>query len=167
MERFLFSTGDLPPQFEGQPFVFLLTVFALLLITLLGAEWLWRLSWSIGERPVHWKSPASALRWLLIFLLLSVVMRVGPNVVQLMSWSVSTPAQRLALYRVDNLLDGLSFIPFALGWLVAFLGGPMITFQLAKEPLPLHLWPTFQQMKRPLKIGAGVFAIAFALAYLQ
>jgi hypothetical protein len=167
MERFYHAPGGLPPAFDGQPLVFLLTVFSLLLISLLCLEWGWRLVWSFFERPEPWKTPQSALRATFVLLLLSVLFRVLPNVILLMSWGVSTPAQRFGWYKLDNMLDAASFVPFSLAWLTGYLASPIIAFQLTKQPIPLHLWPTFQQLKRPLKIGAGVFAIAFALAYLQ
>jgi hypothetical protein len=54
-----------------------------------------------------------------------------------------------------------------MAWIASFLGAPMIMYQLERLPTPLHLFPTWEQAKRPAKIGLGVFAIAFALTFLR
>lgn len=159
--------ADLPPGFEGHPGLYMATIFSLLLVNLLALEWLWRLGWSIVERPVPIRHPAAALRFVLVMLLLGAIIRSGPDLFHLMQWPRLNAAEREFWLSVDYRADSVAFVPFSLSWLVAFLGGPMIIYQLEKGPVPIHLLPTRQQLKRPAKIGAAVFAIAFALTYLR
>jgi hypothetical protein len=162
-----FEADRLPPSFAGEPWLYLATVFSLLLIVLLVLEWLWRLVWSFFETPVPFKSPSMVLRTMLVLLLTGALIRSGPDLYLLMAWDSITPPARQAIAVTDNQLDAIAFVFMSLAWLIARLGEPMVEYQLRKEPLPVHLWPTWKQLKRPLKIGVGVFAIAFALTFLK
>jgi hypothetical protein len=158
---------DLPPAFDGHPVLYMATVFSLLLVMLLALEWLWRITWSFFERPAPVKAPVTVLRVIFLLLLVGAVVRSGPDLWLIMRWPQLDGAERIALMDFDNRMDAGAFIFLSLAWLVGRLGEPMLTYQLEKRPLPVHLWPTWEQMKRPLKIGMGVFAIAFALTYLR
>lgn len=159
--------GDMPPSFEGHPLLYMATVFSLLLVVLLALEWLWRIIWSFFERPATLKSPTTVLRVVFLFLLLGTLVRSGPDLWLLMRWPAIPWHERLALAHFDNQLDAGAFIFLSVAWLVGRVGEPMLTYQLEKMPLPVHLWPTWQQLKRPAKIGVGVLVIAFALTYLR
>lgn len=157
--------GSAPEGFEGQPILYMVTIFSLLLVNLLSLEWMWRLAWSIHERPLTIRHPGTTLRIVLFLLVFGGIVRSGPDLVWLVRWPDISVGERDFLLRIDAYMDTISFIPFSLAWLFAFLGGPMIVYQLSRHPLPLHLWPTFDQLKRPLKIGAGVAVICFALTF--
>jgi len=158
---------DMPPSFMQHPLLYMATVFSLLLVVLLALEWVWRLVWSFFERPAPLKSPTTVLRLIFLFLLAGALVRSGPDLWLLMRWPGIDEQERLALAYLDNQMDAGAFIFLSLAWLIARLGDPMLTYQLEKTPLPLHLWPTREQLKRPAKIGVGVLAIAFALTYLR
>lgn len=153
--------------FAATPWVYLATVFALLLINLLALEWLWRLVWATAEQPRPLKHPTTALRLTLILILVSAIMRAAPRTVLLMGWNEMSMASRQFWAAMDNLFAAASVFPFVLSWLVALLGGAMIVHQLENKPLPLHLWPTWTQLGRPIKIGVGVLAIASALTLFR
>ena len=158
--------GAYPPGLES-PLLYLSAVFFLLLGTLLTLEWLWRLAWSFVERPARLRTPAMAVRITLFILLCAALVRVVPRLWLFLRWPQLSPTERNDLYAMAAQSEIVAVLFFSFAWLFALLGEPMIKYQLEKEPLPLHLWPTWEQMKRPLKIGAGVFAIAFALTYLR
>lgn len=159
--------GNMPPSFYGHPLLYMGTLFSLFLVVLLALEWLWRLAWSVVERPAPFKSPTSVLRLIFALLLTGALVRTGPDLWLLMRWPSVTPEHRLALAEFDNRMDAGAFIFLSAAWLFARLGDSMLTYQLEKSPLPVHLWPTWRQMVRPLKIGAGVLVIAFALTFLR
>ncbi len=159
--------ANVPPAFVEYPLLYMGTVFSLLLAALLALEWLWRLAWAVFERPAPLKSPTTVVRLILALLLVGGLLRSGPDLWLLMRWPVLTPAERLGWEIFDSQLDSTVFIFFSVAWLAFRLGEPMISYQLEKQPLPVHLWPTWRQLLRPLKIGVGVFAIAFALTYLR
>lgn len=155
-----------PPGLESA-WLYLTAVFFMLLGVLLALEWLWRLVWCLFERPAPLRSPHTAMRIVLIALLVGGVARVGPRLWLFMRWPTLTTPERADLYAMAAQSEIIAVAIFSVAWLLNLLGEPMITYQLEKQPLPLHLWPTWEQMKRPLKIGVGVFAIAFALTYLR
>lgn len=158
--------GGYPPGLES-PLLYLSTIFALLLGLLLALEWLWRLSWSFFERPAPLRSPITVVRAVLVVLLIAAVVRVGPRVWLFMRWPRLQISERTDLAELSGKMEITAVLFFVLAWILAHVGEPLVRYQLEKEPLPLHLWPTFEQMKRPLKIGVGVFALAFALTYLR
>jgi hypothetical protein len=156
---------DVPPGFEGQPLVYMMTLFSLLMITLLTLEWFWRIAWGAYERPFGIKHPVTVLRVILLLVGISVLLRVGPDIFRFALWRTLSPQARFMAFEVDHWLDMFSFIPWSLAWLAGYLGMPMMHFQLEKRPPPIHLWPTKEQLKRPLKIGMAVLLIAAAITY--
>ena len=158
--------GGYPPGLSN-PLLYLSTVFALLLGLLLALEWLWRIVWSFSERRQPFRSPTTFVRMILIILLIGGVVRIGPRLWLFMRWPRLQISERTDLAQLSAQMEITAALLFTGAWLLAYIGGPLVSHQLEKEPLPLHLWPTFEQMKRPIKIGVGVFAIAFALTYLR
>jgi hypothetical protein len=159
--------ADFPPGFTGHPLLYLLTLFSMMLTVLLALEWLWRIGWALVERPRPLKHPSTVLRMVFVFLLVGLLFRIGPDAWLLMRWAQTTPAGRLQLEHFDSMLDTTSFVWMSLAWLAARLGDPFVQFQLEKRPIPVHLWPTAQQLRRPLYIGLGVFLIACALTFMR
>jgi hypothetical protein len=159
--------GEVPPSLVGVQLLYLAVLWSLLMITLLALEWLWRTAWGLIEDRQAIKHPVTAVRVGTIFLLVSVLMRIGPDVVLFASWPDLSPAWRYWISVFDKQLETVSFFPFSLAWLCSHLGGPMVLYQLRRDPIPLNLWPTWQQFKRPLKIGGGVTALAFVLVYAR
>lgn len=159
--------APVPPSYVGRDLLYLSTLGSILLVVLLALEWIWRLLWSFFEQPSPLRSPATAYRIILLLLLSAALLRIVPDLVLLATWQEISPASREAIAVLDKRLESFTFVPFSLAWLVSYLTGPMLIYQLGRQPLPIHLWPTWQQAKRPLKIGVGVAAISFALTYLR
>lgn len=155
------------PSIAGHPFLEAGVLFSLILLSCLASEWLWRTAWSLKEQSGSIKDPATALRWAFFFLLVSVLLRVLPDTVQAMTWREAEPQTRFLIAMWDKRLDFISVAPFLVAWAIAYLGGPMLLYQLRREPLPLHLWPTRRQVSRPAKIACACLALALALTYLR
>jgi hypothetical protein len=152
-----------PPGFENEPFLYMLTLFSLIMINLLALEWMWRIAWGWWERPHPIQHPITILRAILFLTALQIILRVGPDVVRFALWDQLSPASRFLAYQIDHYLDIASFFPFSLAWLAGYLTMDMLHFQLDRKPIPMHLWPTRSQMTRPLKIGVAVFVISMAI----
>ncbi len=161
------EASDFPPGFEGHPLLFMAATFGHLIVVLFALEWGWRIIWQMCERPVAFRTPLTVIRLIILCLLVGALFSRAPDAIILMSWADIEPSSRERLQNIDAALDALGLIPFGLAWMLGYIGWPLMTYQLTREPLPVHLWPTRQQMVRPAKIGAGVFALAFALAYLR
>lgn len=158
---------SLPPSFQGDTFSYAMSVTGLMIVFLLSAEWLWRVLWSMRESPRELRHPITISRTVLALLLASVLMRVTCDVVLTLAWPELSAEQRLSWAWTDRLMDGLSAGPTALAWLVAVLGGPMVDWQLMRRPVPINLWPSWRQVRRPALIAAWVVGIAFTVAYLR
>lgn len=158
---------ELPAVYAGHQWLYLVTVFSLLLTLLLALEWLWRLVWQFFDRPFPLKHPATVVRLIILLFLVQLVTRMGPDVWLLMRWPKMGAAERVTTILVDSRMDTTSFVWMGLAWLLARLADPIIGYQLERQPLGVHLWPTAQQLKRPVYICIGVFLISFALTYLR
>ena len=158
---------DTAPSFHGRPFLYMFHVGSLLLTLLLALEWGWRLSWNMVEQKAKLTEPATAQRAMVLLLMIAVVLRLAPDLVLFAAWPDLSPDWRAFIAVADKRLDPAASFVFSLAWVASYLGAPMIVYQLRREPLPVHLIPTWAQAKRPLKIGAGAFAMAFALAFLR
>lgn len=151
----------------GRPVQDAIALFALILISCLALEWTWRTAWSLADSPSPIKEPSTSLRWTILLILISVLFRLIPDTIEAMAWEDAGPELRAALALWNERFNSLSSFPFALAWLLAYLGGPMILHQLRRTPIPLHLWPTGRQMARPAKIAGACLALALALTYLR
>lgn len=156
-----------PPSFEGHPLAQAFVVFGLLTCGLLSAEWLWRLLWSLVERPLPLRHPASVVRLINITLLVSILMRVTPDISLVMLAQESDKSVLNYLEWIDRIMDGASAIPLVFAWFWSLIGFPMIAFQLSREPLPVNLWPHLSQCWRPIKIGGLVLLISLAVTFLR
>lgn len=167
MDALFDSATELPPSFVGHPLLYLTTTFSLLLGNLLALEWTWRLLWQMVEhqKPIKW--PSTSARVALILLLVGGLIRSGPDMILLVAWADLSPSGRFQMALWDNWLDSVSFVPLSLAWLIFWLGGPMIIYQLERQPIPLHLWPTWDKLRRPVKIGVGVFVLCLAFTFLR
>lgn len=163
----MFRLLDYPPGFEGHPALYLATLFSMMLTVLLSLEWIWRIVWSFFEKPHELKHPATVLRIVFLLLLAGILVRICPDVWLIMRYPVLRDAERIAIQTFDARLDATSFVFMSSAWLIARLGQPFVMYQLEKQPLPVHLWPSLRSLRRPLYIGLGVFAIAFALTFLR
>ena len=113
------------------------------------------------------KHPVTAARLVILLLLVASLMRGGPDTVLYMRWPEMSPEARAAWAQINVAFDGWAFIPFSMAWLLDRLAIAVIVFQLRREPLPTDLWPTWSTLRQPLKIGAGVAFLAFAITFLQ
>lgn len=157
---------DYPLGLES-PVLYLSAVFFLMLGTLLALEWAWRIAWSFFESRQPFRSPATAVRVILLVLLVGGLVRIIPRLWVFMRWPALSFNERVDLLTLSAQSEIAAVCLFTVAWFLGMLGEPMVKYQLAKEPLPLDLWPTREQITRPLKIGFGVFGVAFALTYLR
>lgn len=158
----------IPPSVAGAPWAYTAAVFALMSITVLCLEWLWRLTWSLTVEdrrgPTHPLTLGRVIIWLL---LANVLLGCVGDLLLLMLWPEVSPVTRLTLSSLDRMLDSLCLPFFFMAWLIGLLGGPMIDWQLARLPIPVNVWPTLAQIRRPLFIGGLVLGISMTVTLLR
>lgn len=154
---------DIPGGFEGAPLLYMATLFSLFLVNLLALEWFWRVIWGMKEHPCPLNHPITIFRLMLVLIGVSIILRSFPDTIRLAFWHQLTPAGRLDMIRLGHWMRIVSVFPWSLAWLIGYLAMPMMHYQLNKQPLPVHLWPTRQQIMRPVKIGMAVLFISAAI----
>lgn len=157
----------LPPAFAGNSAAFAIALFFQMMTALLAIEWTWRTAWAINEHRHPLMHPATMLRVITLLVLVSFLMLVIPVLVFNMRYPELSAAGRLDMNTVRAWSTSLALVPFSAAWLIDRLTGGMIVYQLERRPLPLHLWPTWRHMRKPLKLGVGVAFLAAALAFLR
>lgn len=156
-----------PPIFGGDELAYLWAVFGYMTAVLLCLEWLWRIGWSLRERPAGPRDPVTLSRVIVAILLLSLLTAALPDLLYIMLWPEVSPATRYRLALLDRHADGLVGPILLLAWLASRLGSPMIEYQLVRYPLPINMWPTWEKVRRPLKIGSLVLAISACVTFLR
>lgn len=167
MFRFWLTASDMPPGFENSPWLYLVSVFCLLMIVMMALEWIWRLAWGMKEHPAPWRHPSTVYRTVIILLMTATLFRIAVPTILLVRWSDMTPETRDQLAAFGSIPSILSLLPFSLAWVLSYLTSTMVFYQLDRLPVPLHLFPTLKQTKRPLKIGLAVFTIAAAITFVR
>jgi hypothetical protein len=158
----------IPPSFDGSHVFYMMALFGLMTMVLLAMNWLWRRIWLMVEDPQPLCSPATVSRVVVILLLMTALIRGIPATVLLLKWPELGAAARLDLSQVERFLDGVALIPFGLAWVIDYLAGGVVQFQLKRRPPPgADLWPRREDLLGPVKIAAGSLAIAFAVVFLQ
>jgi hypothetical protein len=158
----------IPPSFSGNHWFYMMAIFGLMMMVLLAANWLWRIVWCFFEDPQPLRSPVTVFRAILALLLVTALLRGGPDAILLLRWPEISPADRLVVAETDRFLDGIALIPFFAAWLIEYLTAGVLQFQLKRLPPPSSdLWPTADSLKRPVQIAIGSFAVAFAVVFLQ
>lgn len=158
----------IPPSFHGNPLFYMMAIFGLLTMTLLAANWLWRVCWCMAEDPHPLKTPVTLSRIVIACLMTAALLRGTPDAILLLRWPELSAHARLAISETDRFLDGVALIPFTAAWFLDYFVGGVVQFKLKQlPPPPVELWPQMENLKRPVKIAAGSLVIAFAVVFLQ
>jgi hypothetical protein len=100
---------------------------------------------------------------LLVFILLATV----PDVLVLLSWGERGAPTYYDLSRWDRAFDGFAIF-ILIGYILRRLRSrPTLLFQLQREPIPVDLEPSWQQLRPKLLIGLVVTIISFGVAFAK
>ena len=79
-----------------------------------------------------------------------VFFRVAPDTVIQLLWKEAGRGVMMFLQHVNQFFDAAAIIPFLFGIYVLIRSGPLIEFQLLRQPIPTNLWPSWKMVRRPI-----------------
>ena len=157
--------ADRPASVQANPTILMLSIFGLLGGTMLALETLWRVAQRAKDEPHPFRHPVTADRLMDGLRALALLLFIGPDAVLFMAWPDVAPNTRHLLSLTNRICDFLAVAPLAAAWMLGIYGQPTVDYQLRREPIPLHLWLTWQQLRRSLWIGLLLVLMSMGLSY--
>jgi hypothetical protein len=164
---FFDTTSPFPPSYHGSEFAYLFAVFGMLSTCLVGLEWLQSMIRAAIVRPAKWNEPITAQRLIYILMLTGTLMAVVPNLLSTMMWPEWSAEARATAAWWTRMMVGARAYPFIAAWIIFNFSMPVIGYQLAREPLPVELWPSWRSMLHLVWIGGLVFFIACGVTFTR
>lgn len=156
----------IPPTFEGSRVSFALVLFGLMmamgiavatLLTSVRNVWVLR---GVAKRC----DPINVNRYVQWSLLLTILTMGLPDLVTLLAYGESSRRTMQVLLEIDRTFDALSCLPLLFGSIVWVRAKQVIHFQLIRQPIPVDLWPTLQQMVPSIRIAILILVISVGVA---
>lgn len=153
------------PSVADRPIVSFISVIGLFGASTVTIDWMRRIIQNQSALPLPFNHPTTVIRGVAFLMLLSVLLREGPDTMNFMTWPDISPVHRHTLALVNRFCDGLALVPFWNAWLLWIFSGRLISYQLARQPIPVELWPGWNSLKRPMLIGILVVLIGAGLTF--
>lgn len=167
-------TSPYPPSFDGNPWsygfaLFSLTLVCALALALLLNFWFesrsrrraWRSSMAVaGQGPEPFATPLSIHRLIITGFLLTVLIGAMPDVLVLYWWGEASRPTMDALFLMDRIGDGATFIPFTISCGLSAWGLQVLPQKLVRETAVELTLPTWRTVKDQLKIVGAVLVVA-------
>lgn len=156
--------ADRPASVQANPTILMFSIFGLLGGSVLALETIWRIAGAMKHDPYPKRHPVTAHRRMWLCAMISLLCFIGPDAVVFMAWPDVAPSTRYAFSLINRSLDFAAMFPLCLAWLLGIYAQPTIDYQMRREPLPTHLWPTWRQLRRPLWIGLLLLLVSMGLS---
>lgn len=154
-----------PPSFDGQGWLVALNLFAMtagFCLTLMLAGKIVRDMWRNRYRD-KLREPVTIIRLVVLAFSVAGVLRFGGEAAVLWGWNPADPTSTAAATLAKRLLDpfaaALAWIGFG-GFVLAERG---IIDQLRKQPFPINMWASLEQLKRPAIVVLLCFVAAIGV----
>lgn len=154
-----------PASVVANPTLLAFSIFGLLGGALLSLDSIWQNVHQLIEDPHSRRHPLTIHRARIALSALGVLLFIGPDAIQFTAWPDVAPATRYAMGIVNRYLDSVAIVPFTLGWALGIYAGPTISYQLDREPIPVNLWPSWHDLRRPLWIATLLACASVALSF--
>lgn len=143
--------GAAQPSFDGQGWLVVLNWFVMTAGFFLAVMLAGKLAWDLWacRHFDRWREPATVLRRIFLYLSLAAVLRFGAEAASLWGWNPNDPSATLAAAQAKRLLDPVSATLAWVAFGTFFLAYRSLVEQLRKRPLPLRMWATIPQLKKP------------------
>lgn len=146
------TATDYPSAFAGNWFLFGLAMFIDLFSCLLGLLLIFNniRSIFITRKFTHFLDPINMYKYIILLFALTISLRTCMDATILLTWGELSFERMRDLNDLDRMFDISSIIPF-LGFIYLILkGGPVIEFQLLRQPIPSDLFPTWIMLRKPV-----------------
>jgi hypothetical protein len=165
-----------PPSFADGPLSYGMALFSMSLCSALSLAMLLRFWFEARARREAWRlaanprpedepfdSPLTIHRMIVSCFFFMVFIGVTPDAVKYLVWGEVSMRAMYVIQEVDQVLDGLTFIPLVAATLLSTWGMQIIPQQLIQETRVMLRPPTWEVLKPHAKVGAVVLLIAIGV----
>jgi len=132
-----------------------LSTFMDLMLTLLSLVLLYNTSKSLHKtkhisKQGIFRSPVNIWKGMLICFAATVFLRVSMDTIILLTWQEVTEKTMEFWQVMNQVFDSLAFIPFISLFYLYLRAGPVLEFQLLRQPIPTDLHPSWKMVRGPV-----------------
>ena len=159
------TASPAPPSFAGQGWLVALNLFAMTAgccLTLMLAGKIIRDMWRNRYRDKI-REPVTILRLSMLAFATAGVLRFGGEAAVLWGWDPTNPAATSAATLAKRLIDPIAAPLGWCGFALFVLAERGMIDQLRKQPFPINMWASLEQLKRPAIVVAICFFAAIGV----
>lgn len=162
-----------PPSFAGNPWSYGFALFSLTLICAFAIAQLLHFVFEARARraalkvfdqtpepPIPFASPLAIHKMIVSCYLFTILFGAFPDVLVLFAWGEAEPATMDALFLIDRVGDGLTFLPFSIAAGLSAWGSQVVPQQLIRDSHVRVRAPTWRTIRNQAKIVIMVLIIA-------
>lgn len=158
-------TATAPPSFDGQAWLVALNLFFMtagccltLMLATKTANDIWR-----NRYRDQLRSPVTVMRLSILCFSVAGVLRFGGESLVLWGWNPLDPGATATAALAKRLLDPVGAVFGWAGFGVWVLAERGLIDQLRKQPFPINMWASLEQLKRPALVVALCFVAAIGV----
>lgn len=159
-----YYSADRPASAQANPIIFMFSIFGLLGGTMLALEVILRTASDAFHDRLPWQHPVTIMRLRTGLFTLALLLYIGPDAIAIICWPDVVPQTRYLIAVANRILDGAALPLFMAAWMVGIYGQQTVAYQLKRDPIPMHLWPEWSALVRPLKIAGLVLILSAGLS---
>ncbi len=159
------TASPAPPSFDGQGWLVALNLFVMtagFCLTLMLAGKLVRSMWRNRYRD-RIRDPVTILRLSVLAFAFAGVLRFGGEAAVLWGWDPANAQATAAAALAKRLLDPVSAALAWTGFGLFVLAERGTVDQLRKQPFPINMWASLEQLKRPAIVVLLCFVAAIGV----
>lgn len=133
-------------------FLFWISTFIDLLLTMMSAVMFYNTtkSYIATHHLGGLRYPINLYKAFILSMAALIFARVAPDTVIQMLWKEAPTTTMIWLQHINQFMDAFAIIPFLAGIYILIRSGPLIEFQLLRQPIPTNLWPSWRMVRRPI-----------------
>jgi hypothetical protein len=156
--RGLFLSSNLAGRF----WLYWFSTFADLLITLLSMTIFYLTAKNFHPKRDgaygRWSSPLNIAKISSMCMMTFVWCRVSIDTLILLTWQEVSPDMTTLFQQLNELFDAIALAPFLAFFYILLRAGPLIEFQLIRQPIPSDLHPSWKMIRGPV-FAFGIMVI--------
>lgn len=161
----LAQTYEIPPTFAGLRWLYGGVLALLLTSSALGFGAIIENLRFLATTNAAPREPARVMVVNETMQIAAFVLLVLGDVLVLMAWGEAAAPANSYLARLDRFLDGGAACAFAAYLWRRLRVRPVLIYQLLREPIPLELEPTWEQLKPKFMVAVGILVVSFGVAF--
>lgn len=156
---------EIPPTFYGMRWFYALTIAMTVSMSALAQGAIIENFRFIFSFKGRWQEPAKVTVINEMILLAVIFVGITPDAVLLLAWGERAAPTYSSLAAFDRAMDFIAGGLFVIYMFRRIRSRPVALFQLQRDPIPMELQPTLEQMRPKLLMIGAILAIAFGVAF--